>query len=177
MPEPAAPATDSLFSHAEVRTIVMGLMLALFLSSLDQTIVATALSSIAGDLGGFELMPWVVSAYLISSTVTTPIYGRLSDLYGRRPVLLVSVTIFVAGAVLSALAPTMLALIAARVVQGLGGGGLRAISSPWSATSCRRGSAAGCRATCRPPSPPRTSSGRCWAGSSSSISPGTGSSG
>ena len=70
----------------------------------------------------------MVSAYLITSTVTTPIYGRLSDLYGRRPVLLVWVSIFVAGAVLAALAPTMLALIAARVVQGLGGGGLRAIS-------------------------------------------------
>ena len=120
--------TYATFSASEVRTIVMGLMLALFLSSLDQTIVATALSSIAGDLGGWGLMPWVVSAYLIASTVTTPIYGRLSDLYGRRPVLLVSVSIFVAGAVLAALAPTMLALIAARVVQGLGGGGLRAIS-------------------------------------------------
>jgi EmrB/QacA subfamily drug resistance transporter len=116
------------FTQREVRTIVLGLTLALFLSSLDQTIVATALSSIAGDLGGWELMPWVVSAYLIASTVTTPIYGRLSDLYGRRPVLLVSVTVFVLGAVLSALAPTMLALIAARVVQGLGGGGLRAIA-------------------------------------------------
>ena len=120
--------TYAAFSPSEVRTIVMGLMLALFLSSLDQTIVATALSSIAGDLGGWGLLPWIVSAYLIASTVTTPIYGRLSDLYGRRPVLLVSVSIFVAGAVLAALAPGMLALIAARVVQGLGGGGLRAIA-------------------------------------------------
>ncbi|MDB5374365.1 MAG: transporter [Belnapia sp.] len=129
MPDPPPDLPSyAAFSPGEVRTIVMGLMLALFLSSLDQTIVATALSSIAGDLGGWELMPWVVSAYLISSTVTTPIYGRLSDLYGRRPVLLVSVTIFVFGAVLAALAPTMLALIAARVVQGLGGGGLRAIA-------------------------------------------------
>jgi EmrB/QacA subfamily drug resistance transporter len=111
-----------------VRTIVMGLMLALFLSSLDQTIVATALSTIAGDLGGWSLMPWVVSAYLIASTVTTPIYGRLSDLFGRRPVLLVSISLFVFGAILSALAQSMLMLIMARIVQGLGGGGLRAIS-------------------------------------------------
>ncbi|MBL6459025.1 MFS transporter [Belnapia sp. T6] len=127
---PDTPETPSYaaFSPREVRTIVMGLMLALFLSSLDQTIVATALSSIAGDLGGWGLLSWVVSAYLIASTVTTPIYGRLSDLYGRRPVLLVSVCIFVGGAVLAALAPSMPALIAARVVQGLGGGGLRAIS-------------------------------------------------
>src|SRR5687768_3377769 len=107
---------------------MFGLMLALFLSSLDQTIVATALSSIAGDLGGWEMIAWVVSAYLIASTVTAPIYGRVSDLYGRRPVLLVSITLFVFGAVLCALAPTMPWLIAARVVQGLGGGGLRSVA-------------------------------------------------
>lgn len=120
--------TYSLFAPREVRGIVLGLILALFLSSLDQTIVATALSAIATDLGGWELMPWVVSAYLISSTVTTPIYGRLSDLYGRRPVMLATVTFFVLGSILAALAPTMLALIAARVVQGLGGGGMRALA-------------------------------------------------
>ncbi len=116
------------FTPAEIRTVMLGLMLALFLASLDQTIVATALSRIAQDLGGWELMPWVVTAYLIASTVTTPIYGRLSDLYGRRPVLLVSVSIFVFGAVLCALSPSMLALIAARLVQGIGGGGLRSIA-------------------------------------------------
>src|SRR3954449_13067520 len=125
---PAPIQAPPVFTPREVRLIVMGLMLALFLSSLDQTIVATALSAIAGDLGGWEVIPWVVSAYLIASTVTTPIYGRLSDLYGRRPLLLVSVVIFVIGAALSALAPSMLGLIAARVVQGLGGGGLRAIA-------------------------------------------------
>ncbi|MBX6372769.1 MAG: MFS transporter [Acetobacteraceae bacterium] len=124
MPLPAPPA----FSPAEIRTIVVGLMLALFLSSLDQTIVATALPAIAGDLGGWEMIAWVVSAYLIASTVTAPIYGRLSDLFGRRPVLLVSITLFVAGAVLCALAGTMAQLIAARVVQGLGGGGLRSVA-------------------------------------------------
>ncbi len=107
---------------------MFGLMLALFLSSLDQTIVATALTSIATDLGGWEVMPWVVSAYLISSTVTTPIYGRLSDLYGRRPVLMVSVALFGFGAMLCALADSILLLIAARVVQGLGGGGLRSVA-------------------------------------------------
>ncbi|MDO9707575.1 MDR family MFS transporter [Paracraurococcus lichenis] len=122
------PSSSSLFSPGEVRLIVLGLTLALFLSSLDQTIVATALSTIAGDLGGWALLPWVVSAYLIASTVTTPIYGRLSDLYGRRPVLLVSISLFVLGAMLSALAQSMPMLILMRVVQGLGGGGLRAIS-------------------------------------------------
>jgi EmrB/QacA subfamily drug resistance transporter len=120
--------THTRFSPGEVRSIVAGLMLALFLSSLDQTIVATALSAIARDLGGWELMPWVVSAYLIATTVSTPIYGRLSDFYGRRPVLLVSISLFVLGAMLSALANSMALLILTRIVQGLGGGGLRAIS-------------------------------------------------
>ncbi|MDB5381334.1 MAG: Drug resistance transporter, EmrB/QacA subfamily [Rhodospirillales bacterium] len=116
------------FSHAQIRTIMLGVTLALFLASLDQTIVATALPAIAQDLGGWDQIAWVVTAYLIASTVTTPIYGRLSDLFGRRPVLLVSVSIFVAGAMLAALAPTMGWLIAARIVQGLGGGGLRSVA-------------------------------------------------
>jgi EmrB/QacA subfamily drug resistance transporter len=120
--------TVPAFTQAQIRRIMFGLMLALFLASLDQTIVATALTAIATDLGGWENLSWVVSAYLIASTVTTPIYGRLSDLYGRRPVLLVSVTGFVVGALFCAAAQDMTQLILARVVQGLGGGGLRSIS-------------------------------------------------
>lgn len=122
------PDTSTAFSPRERRGVVTGLTLALFLSSLDQTIVATALSAIAGDIGGWEAMPWVVSAYLIASTVVTPIYGRLSDLYGRRPMLLAAVAIFMLGAGLAALSQSMAMLIAARVVQGLGGGGLRAVA-------------------------------------------------
>ena len=105
-----------------------GLMLAMFLASLDQTIVATSLSTMAQDLNGWSLMSWVVSAYLVATTVTTPIYGRLSDLYGRRPILLISIALFVAASVLCALSQTMLELIAARVLQGVGGGGLRSVS-------------------------------------------------
>ncbi len=120
--------TAPAFTKSQIRRIMAGLMLALFLASLDQTIVATALSSIANDLGGWESLSWVVSAYLIASTVTTPIYGRLSDLYGRRPVLLVAVVGFVIGALLCAAATSMPELILARVVQGLGGGGLRSVS-------------------------------------------------
>ena len=120
--------TAPAFTKPQIRSIMTGLMLALFLASLDQTIVATALSSIATDLGGWESLSWVVSAYLIASTVTTPIYGRLSDLYGRRLVLLVSVTGFVFGALLCAASQDMTQLILARVVQGLGGGGLRSVS-------------------------------------------------
>lgn len=117
-----------IFARKEVVSIITGLMLAMFLASLDQTIVATSLSSIAHDLNGWQLMPWVVSAYLVTSTITTPIYGRLSDLYGRRPILLIAIGIFVGASVLCALARTMPQLIGARVIQGMGGGGLRSVS-------------------------------------------------
>src|SRR5260221_10305510 len=107
------------FSPAEIVTIMSGLMLALFLASLDQTIVATSLSTMARDLDGWQLMPWMVSAYLITSTTTTPIYGRLSDLYGRRPVLLVAISLFVGASVLCALPQSMPQLLGPRLIQGL----------------------------------------------------------
>ena len=113
---------------SEVRVIVIGAMLALFLSALDQTIVATALPPIAKELGDFVLISWVVTAYLLTSTCATPIVGKLSDLYGRRVILRVCLVVFVAGSVLCALAPNMLALIAARALQGIGGGGLITMS-------------------------------------------------
>src|SRR6202045_4016786 len=103
-------------------------MLAMFLASLDQTIVATSLSTMAQELNGWTLMSWVVSAYLVASTITTPIYGRLSDIYGRRLVLLASIGLFVGASVLCALSQTMPQLIGARILQGLGGGGLRSVS-------------------------------------------------
>jgi EmrB/QacA subfamily drug resistance transporter len=123
-----AQAPPARFSRGEIVSILSGLMLAMFLASLDQTIVATSLSTMARDLQGWALMSWVVSAYLVASTVTTPIYGRLSDIYGRRPVLLTSIALFVGASVLCALSQTMLQLIGARVLQGIGGGGLRAVS-------------------------------------------------
>jgi EmrB/QacA subfamily drug resistance transporter len=116
------------FTRSEVLSVLSGLLLAMFLASLDQTIVATSLSTMAQELNGWSLMSWVVSAYLVASTVTTPIYGRLSDLYGRRPVLLISIALFVAASVLCALSQTMPELIGARVLQGVGGGGLRSVS-------------------------------------------------
>src|SRR3954471_12810914 len=103
-------------------------MLAMFLSALDQTIVATALATIGRAYGEVESLTWVVTAYLLAATVVVPIYGKLSDIYGRRPALLTGIAIFVAGSVACALAPTMPALIAARALQGLGGGGLIALS-------------------------------------------------
>jgi EmrB/QacA subfamily drug resistance transporter len=111
-------------SPSEIRAIIIGAMLALFLSALDQTIVATALPPIARDLGDFALISWVVTAYLVTSTCVTPIVGKLSDLYGRRPVLRVCLAVFIVGSALCAVAPGMVSLIAARALQGLGGGGL-----------------------------------------------------
>jgi EmrB/QacA subfamily drug resistance transporter len=121
-------ADHAKFSRREIASIMSGLVLAMSLASLDQTIVATSLSTMARDLDGWELMAWVVSAYLVASTITTPIYGRLSDLYGRRPLLLISIGLFVGSSVLCALSQTMVQLIVARFIQGVGGGGLRSIS-------------------------------------------------
>jgi EmrB/QacA subfamily drug resistance transporter len=103
-------------------------MLAMFLSALDQTIVATALATIGRAYGDVESLTWVVTAYLLAATVVVPIYGKLSDIHGRRPALLTGIAIFVAGSIACALAPTMPALVAARALQGLGGGGLIALS-------------------------------------------------
>ena len=118
------------FSRAEIVSILFGLILAMFLASLDQTIVATSLSTMAQDLNGWTLMSWVVSAYLVASTVTTPIYGKLSDLYGRRPILSMAITLFIGASVLCALSQIMPQLIGARVLQGIGGGGL-SVGWPW----------------------------------------------
>ena len=96
----------------------------LLLASLDQTIVSTALPTIVADLGGLDHLSWVVTAYILTSTVVAPLYGKLGDLYGRRLMVFVSVGLFLAGSALCGLSGSMEALIAARAVQGLGGGGL-----------------------------------------------------
>lgn len=103
-------------------------MMAMLLSALDQTIVATALPTIGRSLGDAEHLPWVVTAYLLAATSAVPIYGKLADIHGRRVVLLVSISVFLGGSVLCALAPSMLVLVIARFVQGVGGGGLLALS-------------------------------------------------
>jgi EmrB/QacA subfamily drug resistance transporter len=123
----AVPDTPR-FDRREIAAIMIGLTLAMLLASLDQTIIAVSLTAIARDLDGWQLIPWIVSAYLVASTITTPLYGRLSDLYGRRPLLLAAIVLFAGGATLCALSQTMPQLIAARLVQGIGGGGLRAVS-------------------------------------------------
>jgi EmrB/QacA subfamily drug resistance transporter len=104
--------------------VLSGLMLAMLLGALDQTIMAPALPAVAGSLGGLDQMPAVVSAYLAAATVVMPVYGKLGDRYGRKPTMQVAIVVFVTGAVLCAMATSMPQFIAFRAVQGLGGGGL-----------------------------------------------------
>ncbi len=117
---PSAPVEEA----PRVRLIFGALMLVLLLAALDQTIVSTALPTIVGELGGIEHLSWVVTAYLLASTIVGPIYGKLGDLYGRRIVLQVAIVVFLVGSALCGLAQDMGQLIAFRAVQGLGGGGL-----------------------------------------------------
>ena len=119
-PHTAATPLD----HATIRSIVIGIMLAMFLAALDQTIVATAMPTIGRELRDLEHLPWVASAYLLSATAVTPLYGKLSDIHGRRSILLLGIGIFIVGSIACALASSMLVLILARGLQGLGGGGL-----------------------------------------------------
>jgi MFS family permease len=114
--------------HAAVRSIIAGIMLAMFLSALEQTIIAPALPTIGVRLGDIENLSWVVGAYLLSATAVTPLFGKLSDIYGRRSILLTGVAIFILGSVACALAPTLWALAVARAVQGIGGGGILPIA-------------------------------------------------
>jgi EmrB/QacA subfamily drug resistance transporter len=111
-------------SDRELRLVLSGLMLALTLAALDQNIVATALPRITGELGGLQHLSWVVTSFIVASTVSAPLYGKLSDLYGRKPAFIASISIFLAGSTLCGFATSMGGLIAFRAVQGLGAGGL-----------------------------------------------------
>ena len=120
---PDAHATRKLFFQ-----VFPSIMLPMFLSALDQTIVSTALPAIAGALGNVEQISWIVVAYLLANTIAAPIYGRLGDALGRKRMLYVALSILMAGSVLGALAPNLWVLVLARVLQGLGGGGLMTLS-------------------------------------------------
>jgi EmrB/QacA subfamily drug resistance transporter len=111
-------------SHRQILLVFSGLMLGMFLAALDQTIVATALPTIVGDLGGLNHLSWVVTAYLLTSTASTPLYGKISDLYGRKRVFQAAIIIFLIGSALSGLSQNIGQLIAFRAIQGLGAGGL-----------------------------------------------------
>src|SRR5258705_3941319 len=125
-PSTAIEVSDpsNVVGHAAALTIIIGIMLAMFLSALEQTIVAPALPTIGRVLGDAENLSWVVTAYLICATVATPLFGKLSDIYGRRRMMLVSISVFILGSLACAVAPTMPLLIAGRALQGFGGGGL-----------------------------------------------------
>ncbi|KOU35627.1 MFS transporter [Streptomyces sp. WM6378] len=129
-PAPAARPADQLpvrqapLSPSRVRMVFLGLMLTLLLAALDQMIVATALPKIVGDLHGLDKVSWAVTAYLLASTIGLPIYGKLGDQFGRKPVFQFAIVVFVVGSALAGWSRTMDELIAFRAVQGIGGGGL-----------------------------------------------------
>jgi EmrB/QacA subfamily drug resistance transporter len=121
-------SAEGRLTHRQLLLVFSGLVAGLLLAALDQTIVATALPTIVGDLGGLDHYSWVVTAYLLSSTVTTPLYGKVSDLYGRRVVFQSAILIFLAGSLLAGIAQDMLQLIVFRGIQGAGAGGLMAMA-------------------------------------------------
>ena len=116
--------TDGGFTHRQTVMILLGLMMGMFLAALDQTVVSTAIRTIADDLNGFSLQAWATTAFLITSTISTPLYGKLSDIYGRKPFFLFAISIFIAGSALCGLSRSMYELAAFRAIQGIGAGGL-----------------------------------------------------
>jgi EmrB/QacA subfamily drug resistance transporter len=114
--------------HREIMLVFAALCTGTLLAALDQTILATALPTIVGELGGLDQLSWVITAYLLTSTASTPLYGKISDLYGRKRVYQVAIVIFVVGSVLCALSQDMTQLVLARAVKGIGGGGLMAMA-------------------------------------------------
>ncbi|WP_249407980.1 MULTISPECIES: MDR family MFS transporter [Frigoribacterium] len=127
-PTTTAPAErQGLMTHRQILYVIFGLMAGMFLSALDQTIVGTSMRTIADDLDGLSLQAWVTTAYLIVSTISTPIYGKLSDIFGRRPLFLIAITIFLLGSVAAGFSESMYQLAIFRAIQGMGAGGLMAL--------------------------------------------------
>jgi len=124
-PSSTAPGAPS---HRQIVTILGGLMIGMFLAALDQTIVATSIRTIGDDLHGLSLQAWVTTAYLVTSTIATPLYGKLSDVYGRKPFYLFAIVLFLIGSLLSGTADSMYQLAIYRGVQGLGAGGLMSLA-------------------------------------------------
>lgn len=121
---PAPETSTGDYTHRQILTILSGLMLGMFLGALDQTIVSTSIRTIADDLNGLSVQAWVTTAYLITATITTPIYGKLGDNYGRKKLFMFAITVFIIGSALCSFATTMYQLAAFRAFQGLGAGGL-----------------------------------------------------
>ncbi|MER8765081.1 MULTISPECIES: MDR family MFS transporter [unclassified Mesorhizobium] len=123
MVETSAPLTET-----EKNAIIGGVLLSMLLAALDQTIVAPAMPTMARLLGHAEYLPWIVTGYLLTATAVAPLYGKISDIYGRRPTVYAAILIFLAGSLVSATAPNMLVLVVGRAIQGAGGGGLFALT-------------------------------------------------
>jgi EmrB/QacA subfamily drug resistance transporter len=122
-----APSAGAVMNHRQILLVIYGLMAGMFLSSLDQTVVGTAIRTIGDDLHGLDQQAWVTTAYLITSTIATPIYGKLSDLFGRRPLYVFAISIFVVGSLAASFSTSMLMLAGFRAIQGIGAGGLMSL--------------------------------------------------
>ena len=121
---PAGSPTDGALSHRQILTILSGLMLGMFLAALDQTIVSTSIKTIGNDLHDLTAQAWVTTAFLITSTIAAPLFGKLSDIYGRKRLFMLAIVIFVAGSALCGLATSMYELAGFRAFQGIGAGGI-----------------------------------------------------
>src|SRR6478736_6786576 len=123
-PTTASIGTAPVMTHRMILFVMFGLMAGMFLSALDQTVVGTAIRTIGDDLHGLSQQAWVTTAYLIVSSISTPIYGKLSDIYGRRPLFIIAIVIFIIGSILASFSTSMIQLAVFRAIQGLGAGGL-----------------------------------------------------
>ena len=124
----AESALTGVMTHRQIMFVLFGLMAGMFLSALDQSVVGTAMRTIADDLHGLSAQAWVTTAYLITSTIATPIYGKLGDIFGRRKLFITAISVFVVGSVISGFATSMYELAAFRAIQGIGAGGLFALA-------------------------------------------------
>jgi EmrB/QacA subfamily drug resistance transporter len=123
----AVADSGGVMTHRQILFVIFGLMAGMFLSALDQTVVGTSIRTIADDLNGLSQQAWVTTAYLIVSTIATPIYGKLSDIFGRRPLFIIAISIFLVGSIASGFSTSIFELAAFRAIQGLGAGGLMAL--------------------------------------------------
>ncbi len=128
MSQTHTPDAQGYLSHRQILIVMSGLMAGMFLGALDQSIVATALPTITSELGGLDKLSWVVTAYMVTATAVTPLWGKISDLYGRRLIFQLAIVIFLAGSLLSGMSQNITELIVFRAIQGIGGGGLFALA-------------------------------------------------
>lgn len=124
----APPSTGGYLSHKQIMVVISGLMAGMFLAALDQSIVGVALPKITSDLGGLDKLSWVVTAYLLTSTAATPLWGKISDLLGRRPMFQTAIVVFLIGSVICGFSPDIEVMIIGRAIQGIGGGGLMSLA-------------------------------------------------